>query len=118
MHSCLLSACKLPAIRRPISPPAPQLLTAALAPLNPTLPCRRAAAKWTRKLIVAVALCVPLAALAMASMVPAAMDVLDGPKAVGQLPWVWIVQALLATPIQFYVGWTFYKSAWNGLRHG
>ncbi|QQE13958.1 copper-translocating P-type ATPase [Planctomycetota bacterium] len=26
-------------------------------------------------------------------------------------------QLLLATPIQFWLGWSFYKGAWNGLKH-
>ncbi|MGH2395910.1 MAG: heavy metal translocating P-type ATPase, partial [bacterium] len=30
----------------------------------------------------------------------------------------WIVQFLLATPVQFWAGWRFYRGMWAALRHG
>ncbi|MDR7544285.1 MAG: heavy metal translocating P-type ATPase [Armatimonadota bacterium] len=30
----------------------------------------------------------------------------------------WTVQFLLATPVQFWAGWRFYRGAWAALRHG
>ncbi|MEK9629174.1 MAG: heavy metal translocating P-type ATPase [Nitrospinota bacterium] len=29
-----------------------------------------------------------------------------------------ILLLILATPVQFYCGWQFYRGAWNGMRHG
>jgi Cu+-exporting ATPase len=37
---------------------------------------------------------------------------------INALPWHWLVALVLATLVQFHVGWTFYRSAWSGLRHG
>ena len=37
---------------------------------------------------------------------------------VNALPWHWLVTLLLASAVQFYVGGTFYRSAWSGLKHG
>ncbi|HSG46301.1 MAG TPA: heavy metal translocating P-type ATPase [Longimicrobiales bacterium] len=33
-------------------------------------------------------------------------------------PWVNLLMLVLATPVQFYVGWDFYKGGWNALRNG
>ena len=33
-------------------------------------------------------------------------------------PWVNVLMLLLAAPVQFYVGWDFYKGGWNALRNG
>jgi len=32
-------------------------------------------------------------------------------------PWVNLVMFVLAAPVQFYVGWDFYRGAWNALRN-
>lgn len=41
------------------------------------------------------------------------------PILLGQAPWLprWL-QFLLATPVQFVLGWRFYRGAWNSLRSG
>lgn len=62
-----------------------------------------------RRLAVAAALTFPLllglARMTVAPFLPAA---LSAP----------LVQLALATPVQFWAGWPFYRGAWNVLRHG
>lgn len=36
----------------------------------------------------------------------------------GSLPALWLVMMVLAAAVQVYVGGTFYRSAWAGLKHG
>jgi Cu+-exporting ATPase len=62
-----------------------------------------------RRLVFAVALTVPLL-LGVARMTFAPWL----PGFLGD-PWV---QLALATPVQFYAGWPFYRGAWRVLRHG
>lgn len=62
------------------------------------------------QLLVFGALAVPTIVLAMAMDI-AGMHINDDPKLHG-----WIV-LLLATPIQFGLGWRFYRGAWISLRH-
>ena len=61
-----------------------------------------------RRLIVATILTIPLlgglAAMTVAPFLPAFLT----------SPWL---QIALATPVQFYAGWPFYKGAWKILRH-
>jgi P-type Cu+ transporter len=59
---------------------------------------------WRRRLVVAVALAVPVIVL---SMVPAAQ--FDG--------WQW-VSLVLATPVVLWAGLPFHRAAWANLRHG
>ncbi|MDT8340373.1 MAG: heavy metal translocating P-type ATPase [Longimicrobiales bacterium] len=33
-------------------------------------------------------------------------------------PWVNVLMLALATPVQFYVGWDFYRGGWNAVRNG
>ena len=65
-------------------------------------------AETHRRLIVATILTVPLlgglAAMTVAPFLPAILT----------NPWL---QLALATPVQFYAGWPFYRSAWKALRH-
>ncbi len=68
------------------------------------------ARKTLTQLLVFGALAVPTIILAM-SMDIAGMHINDDPKLHG-----WIV-LLLATPIQFGLGWRFYRGAWISLRH-
>ncbi len=68
------------------------------------------ARKTLIQLLVFGALAVPTIILAM-SMDIAGMHINDDPKLHG-----WIV-LLLATPIQFGLGWRFYRGAWISLRH-
>ena len=69
---------------------------------------RRHLADTRRRLIVAAALTTPLL-LGLASMTVA-------PFLPGFLTNTWL-QLALATPVQFYAGWPFYKGAWKVLRH-
>ena len=59
---------------------------------------------WRRRLVVAVALAVPVIVL---SMVPAAQFA----------GWQW-VSLVLATPVVFWAGLPFHRAAWANLRHG
>lgn len=68
------------------------------------------ARKTLTQLLVFGALAVPTIILAM-SMDIAGMHINDDPKLHG-----WIV-LLLATPIQFGLGWRFYRGAWISLKH-
>ena len=69
---------------------------------------QRHLADTRRRLIVATVLTIPLlgglAAMTVAPFLPAFLT--D--------PWL---QLALATPVQFYAGWPFYKGAWKVLRH-
>jgi Cu+-exporting ATPase len=70
---------------------------------------QRHLADTRRRLIVATLLTVPLLlALAQMTVAPFLPDVLANP---------WL-QLAFATPVQFYAGWSFYRGAWNVLRHG
>lgn len=55
-----------------------------------------------RRAIVAAIFTLPLAVLAMTSMVPAAKAIEKGKgaKVVGGLPWAWLVQGALSTVVQ------------------
>jgi Cu+-exporting ATPase len=67
-----------------------------------------------RDLMFAAALTVPLFIIAMSKDIPG----LRG-ATLGLLPehaWMWI-EFLLATPVQFYAGWRFYRSGWAELSH-
>jgi Cu+-exporting ATPase len=70
---------------------------------------QRHLADTRRRLIVAAVLTIPilggLASMTVAPFLPAFLN--D--------PWL---QLALATPVQFYAGWPFYKGAWKVLRHG
>jgi Cu+-exporting ATPase len=62
-----------------------------------------------RRLIVATALTVPLLlGLAQMTVAPFLPELLTNP----------VLQLALATPVQFFAGWPFYKGAWKVLRHG
>jgi P-type Cu+ transporter len=65
---------------------------------------RRREADLRRRWIVALWLGVPLVAI---SMIPPLM--FDG--------WEWVAAAL-ATPVVFWSGWSFHRTAWMNLRHG
>ncbi len=70
---------------------------------------QRHLAELRRRLIVAGVLTLPiLAGLAKMTIAPALPDLLAEP---------WL-QLALATPVQFYAGWPFYRGAWKVLRHG
>ena len=65
-------------------------------------------ASLRRRLIVSVALTLPLlAGLARMTVAPALPSLLSEP----------LFQLALATPVQFWAGWPFLAGAWNALRH-
>jgi Cu+-exporting ATPase len=70
---------------------------------------QRHLADTRRRLVVATVLTIPilggLAAMTVAPFLPMALT----------NPWL---QLALATPVQFYAGWPFYKGAWKVARHG
>ncbi len=69
---------------------------------------QRHLADLRRRLVVAAVLSVPiLGGLAKMTVAPFLPDLLTEP---------WL-QLALATPIQFYAGWPFYRGAWKVLRH-
>ncbi len=82
---------------------------AAEAPADERTFQQRHLADTRRRLIVAAVLTVPilggLAAMTIAPFLPAFL----------MNPWF---QLALATPVQFYAGWPFYKGAWKVLKHG
>jgi Cu+-exporting ATPase len=65
-----------------------------------------------RRLVWGIALTAPLLALAMAR------DFMLIPAAVGGAPWFNAVLFVLATPVQFGVGWQYYTGAFKALRSG
>jgi Cu+-exporting ATPase len=70
---------------------------------------RRHLVDLRRRLIVAAALTVPLLlGLARMTVAPGLPPFLSDP----------LVQLVLATPVQFWAGWPFYRGAWKVLRHG
>lgn len=71
-------------------------------------------ASLKRSLWLAGSLTMPLFVLAMVQMVPGIEGYL-----MAILPargWIWLELAL-ATPVQFYAGWRFYRQGWSELRH-
>jgi Cu+-exporting ATPase len=80
-----------------------------LAPAPETTFQQRHLAELRRRLVVAAVLTVPiLGGLAKMTIAPFLPDLLAEP---------WL-QLALATPVQFYAGWPFYRGAWKVLRHG
>jgi Cu+-exporting ATPase len=65
-----------------------------------------------RRLIWGLVLTVPLFALAMAR------DFMLIPEGIGHAPWFDWILFLLATPVQFGVGWQYYTGAYKALRSG
>jgi Cu+-exporting ATPase len=65
-----------------------------------------------RRLIWGILLTAPLFLLAMAR------DFMLIPESVGHAPWFNWILFLLATPVQFGVGWQYYTGAWKALRSG
>jgi Cu+-exporting ATPase len=70
---------------------------------------QRHLADTRRRLIVAAVLTAPiLLGLAHVTVAPFVPAIFANP----------LLQLVLATPVQFYAGWPFYKGAWNVARHG
>jgi Cu+-exporting ATPase len=67
-----------------------------------------------RLFLVSLSLALPALVIGMALM----KDGLLYPLARYELPYAQYLLFLLATPVQFYVGWRFYRSAWSALRAG
>ena len=62
------------------------------------------------KFLWAAALSLPLATLMAWDLVPGL------PYAAAVMPWMALVGFVLSTPVQFFVGWSFYRGAWAALR--
>ena len=69
-------------------------------------------ARRTRRLLVGVVFTVPLFLLSMAN------DFALLPAAVGHAPWFALLLGVLASPVQFYVGWPHYVAALKSVRNG
>lgn len=67
-------------------------------------------AYWRRRLLVGVALTVPLAILGLGPMLL--------PHVFGHAPWTGWAMFALATPLQVYLGAPFYRGAWLRLKQG
>jgi Cu+-exporting ATPase len=65
-----------------------------------------------RRLVWGILLTAPLFLLGMAR------DLRLVPEAAGQAPWFNWILFLLATPVQFGVGWQYYTGAWKAIRGG
>jgi Cu+-exporting ATPase len=91
------------------APAEPHAAARELAPAPETTFQQRHLAELRRRLVVAAVLTVPiLGGLAKMTVAPFLPDLLAEP---------WL-QLALATPVQFYAGWPFYRGAWKVLRHG
>ncbi|KAF6252600.1 heavy metal P-type ATPase [Scenedesmus sp. NREL 46B-D3] len=80
----------------------------------------REARVWRNRLLLGSVLALPVALVGMSSMLPGLGMAwwARGPKVVGGLPLVWVVEALLAAAVQVLVGGPFYRQAWHGLKYG
>lgn len=69
--------------------------------------------------MLSLAFTLPVFLLAMVAMSPPVMHWEESGTrlAINSLPWTWIIQLVLTTPVQLGVGGVFYRSAWAGLRH-
>ncbi|GLI70162.1 hypothetical protein VaNZ11_014785 [Volvox africanus] len=76
------------------------------------------ALKWRRQLLLSCVFSVPLLLLSMAAMLPPFMMLESGFLLFGRVPALWLIELLLAAPVQFVCGATFYRSAFAALRHG
>src|ERR1700682_5980385 len=82
-----------------------------------SMPCHHLTAKfgkycayWRRRLVVGVALAVPLVVLGYAPML--------APRAWGHAAWVAWVMFVLAAVLQAYLGGPYLKGAWRRLKQG
>jgi hypothetical protein len=91
MWLCRSSSCGISTSKALSMPPHP---CPDAAPTHPALPRRRA--------IIAAIFTVPMAILAMTSMVPAAkaIEMGQGAKLMAGLPWSWLVQGALSGVVQ------------------
>jgi Cu+-exporting ATPase len=71
-------------------------------------------AELKRNVTFAAAFTVPLFLVAMLRYVPGVEGLMLG--ALPERGWMWI-ELLLATPVQFYAGWRFYRQGWAEMRH-
>jgi len=82
--------------------------------------CRIDAQKWQRRLLVSALCSVPVFLASMLPMLPGPwMEWLEHSHlVVNALPLSWVVQLVLASCVQVFVGSPFFRSAWLSLRHG
>ncbi|GAX75729.1 hypothetical protein CEUSTIGMA_g3172.t1 [Chlamydomonas eustigma] len=81
---------------------------------------RSEARTWGRRTLMSILFTTPVAGLYMTlMMMPGLESWLNNHTLIlNALPWHWVAALALATLVQFNVGWTFYRSAWSGLKHG
>ncbi|EFJ40283.1 hypothetical protein VOLCADRAFT_108247 [Volvox carteri f. nagariensis] len=78
----------------------------------------REASKWRQQLQLSCIFSVPLLLLSMTAMLPPFMELESGFLLFDRVPALWVLELLLAAPVQFVCGATFYRSALASLRHG
>ncbi len=71
-------------------------------------------AELRKKVVFAAVFTVPLFLVAMVRYVPAVNEAML--TILPERGWMW-VELALATPVQFYAGWRFYRQGWAELRH-
>jgi Cu+-exporting ATPase len=81
----------------------------AAATADPTTVAEAARRKRVRLLMVKF-----IAALAVGAVLMLMMLI---PESWLSMKWQWLIQFVLATPVQFWAGWQFYRGAWAALRH-
>jgi len=74
----------------------------------------REIAALRRDLVFAAAFTVPLFIIAMGKMMPGLGNAMFA--LMPEHAWMWI-ELVLATPVQFYAGWRFYRTGWAELKH-
>ena len=79
------------------------------AALDPTAIAEAARQKRVRTLLVKF-----IAALSVGVVLMLTMLI---PESALSLRWQWRIQFILATPVQLWAGWQFYRGAWAALRH-
>ena len=72
---------------------------------------RSEARTWGRRLALSTALTAPVAAVYMTLMLRMDWDMWlqDHTRLINAMPWHWLVAWVLASAVQFHVGWTFYR---------
>ncbi|KXZ49717.1 hypothetical protein GPECTOR_20g574 [Gonium pectorale] len=75
------------------------------------------AAKWRRQLLLSLLFSVPLLLLSMGAMTPPGMALEHRWLLYDRVPVLWLLELVLAAPVQFVCGATFYRSAAASLRH-
>ncbi|MEW5298720.1 MAG: hypothetical protein WDW36_001809 [Sanguina aurantia] len=78
---------------------------------------RQEALKWRSKFLFSSLFALPLMVLAMSTMSGPIKQRVESVTVINSLPLSWVVQLLLAAPVQFWTGSTFYRATWAALKH-